>query len=154
MILLVKILVIFVCLSVEHLVEMPAGVHLRWFVRGCEPLQHEMKGAQSFFEPRYTRFQTLWSLGVDGTDLSFSVGFDPLLEAAMVVVCGTAMLTIRNRHESPLSAQDVGVLIWYTAICTCRHLWPRQRNDFPSNWHDDTLVSNCAELHNHRRPPF
>ena len=51
MILPVEIFVIFVRLSVEHLVETPAGVLLWWLVCVCELFQHKAKGTQSFFEP-------------------------------------------------------------------------------------------------------
>ena len=55
-ILLVKIPVVLVRLSVEHLVEMPAGVHLWWFARSREPFQHQVKGAQSLIESGKRRF--------------------------------------------------------------------------------------------------
>lgn len=52
MVLLVKISVVLVCLPIENLVEMSAGVHLRWFVCGGEALQHQVKRAQSLVKSR------------------------------------------------------------------------------------------------------
>jgi hypothetical protein len=93
---LVEILVILVRLSVEHLVEMAAGVHLWWFVRGCEPFQYEMKGAQSLIESTRNMVSTSGGCQIS-MELTFRfLAFQARFKKLVAVVCGKGALTTQN----------------------------------------------------------
>lgn len=70
MVLLVEISIVFVCLSVEHVVKMPAFIHLQWFARHLQFLKYKAQGPESLIEPEEVVSSSL--LNWCGTNFSFS----------------------------------------------------------------------------------